>query len=274
METIRQLLERFAPERYMDKGLAWGARASAYRDEIVMKLATGFIPVLVELENDTAWHPPDLIVLDHHGSSGGMDVRIPLEAIGTMLGLKRNDLSSCERRQFDLVRANDKGHITEMLHLDPPATLDELHEVRRLDRKCQGITPEEEEVGRAALSQAEFYAGGRLTVLQSFPHDRTAVATDFLHPTHGGCGYQNLLIIGPQQIHFFGEGQIVSWLAERWPTGSYGGCLPEAGFWVTSRSWHVDSEEVIHHLAGQLIAPILTQPAECSHQSTTGGNST
>jgi len=52
MLTIRELLHAHAPECFVDKGLSWGARASAYRGEIEAVLKAGLTPVLVELVDD------------------------------------------------------------------------------------------------------------------------------------------------------------------------------------------------------------------------------
>lgn len=57
MVTIRALLQAHAPTMFHDKGLAWGARASAYQGEIESALAEGKTPVLIELENDLGLDP-------------------------------------------------------------------------------------------------------------------------------------------------------------------------------------------------------------------------
>lgn len=52
MLSIRTLLEETVPGRFHDKHLPWGAKASAYGEEIRERLGAGSIPVLVELEDD------------------------------------------------------------------------------------------------------------------------------------------------------------------------------------------------------------------------------
>lgn len=44
-------------------------------------------------------------------------------------------------------------------------------------------------------------------------------------------GYDNLLIISPGELNFFGEGRLVVGLNEAFPGGWFGGTLPERGFW-------------------------------------------
>ena len=59
MLTIRELLEKAAPGRFHDKRLAWGARATEYKEEIGACLHRGETPVLVELKDDLGLPPGD-----------------------------------------------------------------------------------------------------------------------------------------------------------------------------------------------------------------------
>lgn len=94
-------------------------------------------------------------------------------------------------RWYDLVAANDRGYIPEMLELG--ATRAEIIQVRAADRAAQGITPEDEQAGQKAVSQAKTVARGKLTIVR-LPHNCTAVVTDRLDPDLGGPGFQNLLV--------------------------------------------------------------------------------
>jgi hypothetical protein len=47
----------------------------------------------------------------------------------------------------------------------------------------------------------------------------------------GGIGFENLLIDSPDQLNFFGKGNLIYALNEGFPGGWYGGALPERGFW-------------------------------------------
>ena len=131
-------------------------------------------------------------------------------------------------RWFELVAANDRGYIPALL--DMGATPEEIVKVRTADRAAQGITPEEEAAGERAVAQAKTLAGGLLTVVH-LPHARTATVTDRLQPELGGPGYQNLLVYCPEQLNFFGAGQLVLALHHRFQNGWYGGALPARGFW-------------------------------------------
>jgi len=72
MLTIRELLHAHAPECFVDKGLAWGARASNYRTEIEAALKAGLTPVLVELVDDIGIDGK-AVIIDHHGPLAGAD---------------------------------------------------------------------------------------------------------------------------------------------------------------------------------------------------------
>ncbi len=85
MVTIRKLLEREAPGRFRDKGLGWGALASSYEEEISTALEEGFIPVLVELEDDLGLEDRPILIADHHGSRAGKDAATSLHQVFRLL---------------------------------------------------------------------------------------------------------------------------------------------------------------------------------------------
>jgi hypothetical protein len=138
--------------------------------------------------------------------------------------------SSRWTRWFALVAANDRGHVRAMLELDPPATAAELQQIRAADRGAQGITLQQEQEATAAIAHARLLAGGALTVVD-LPHDRTAAVADQLEPALGGCGYENLLVYSPNQVNFFGRGQVIERLVGQFPGSWFGGDLPDRGFW-------------------------------------------
>lgn len=226
MVTIRDLLAAEGV-RFHDHDLAWGAKASAYLREIQAALAAGLRPVLVELENDL---PPNLAAqvdwIDHHGPRAGADQPTSLHQVFARLGLPPARWT----RHYDLVAANDRGHIRAMLALNPPATRDELLSIRAADRAAQGCTPEDEAAARAAIAARDSRAGGQLTVLR-LATSRTSPAADLMEPALGGAGYVNLLILSPAEVNFFGSGSHVQSLTQAFPGGWYGGALPERGFW-------------------------------------------
>lgn len=245
MVTIRDLLEE-QQAVFHDGHLTWGAKASAYRDEIRAAIDRGATPVLIELDNDLdlptspatdlltqhsgpptrhSLLPPCLLV-DHHGARAGADRPTSLHQVFSLLGLPPERWT----RHFDLVAANDRGHIRAMLALRPPATRDELIAIRAADRAAQGVRPEDEAAAREAVARRETVASGALTILR-LTAQHTSPAADLMEPALGGPGHQNLLVLSPREVNFFGAGPLVQQLNERFPGGWYGGNLPERGFW-------------------------------------------
>ncbi len=224
MATIREFLAEHAPGRFHDRELSWGAKTSDYREEIEACLFAGETPVLVELKDDLGLDPMRVVVVDHHGERAGADRPTSLHQVFDLLGLPPAKWT----RWFDLVSANDRGYIPEMLEIG--ASREEIVKVRSADRAAQGITPEEETEAERAMQSAETLAGGMLTVVR-LPHTRTATVADPLGPALGGPGYKNLLVISPGQVNFFGRGDLVLALERSFPGGWYGGALPESGFW-------------------------------------------
>jgi hypothetical protein len=224
MVTIAGLLDELAPGSYSDLGLAWGARVSAYRNEIQQALLAGQRPVLIELEDDLDLEPTEVISIDHHGARGDTDHQTSLHQVFALLGLPKERWS----RWFDLVAANDRGHVHALLEVG--ATPDEISAVRVADRKAQGITIQEEFLGERAAKAAQSYARGRLLVVD-LPHDRTATVTDRLHSALGGPGYENLLIRCPDEVNFYGSGKLVRLLDNRVPGGWRGGDIHGLAFW-------------------------------------------
>lgn len=223
MLTISELLLAHVPDYFNDKGLSWGAKASDYRSEIECALQSGKTPVLVELTDDL--HLAEkVLVVDHHGPLAGTDKPTSLHQVFSLLGLPKNLWT----RHLELVAANDRGHINGML--ETGATREEIIAIRAADRTAQGITEEEEQQAKAALNGLRRLSGEKLTIVD-LPHTRTAVIADRLAPELGGPGYENLLVISPEEVNFFGAGNIIRKLDKEYPGGWYGGSLPERGFW-------------------------------------------
>lgn len=225
MVTIRGLLQIHAPRGFHDKGLTWGARASAYQGEIESALAAGKTPVLIELENDLGLGPATTIVIvDHHGERAGAEEPTSLHQVFRLLGLS----AAAWTHWHELVAANDRGHIPALL--EAGATQEEIVQVRAADRAAQGITPEEEAQGERAAACAETLLEGKLTITR-LPHSRTATVADRLHDALGGPGYKNLLVLCPHEVDVYGTGALVRALDWKYPGGWYGGALPERGYW-------------------------------------------
>jgi len=223
MLTINELLKAYAPTSFCDKNLSWGAKASDYRIEIDDALHAGKIPVLVELIDDLQLGEK-VVIVDHHGSLAGKDRPTSLHQVFDLLMLPKNLWT----HHFELVAANDRGYIGEMLECG--ATQKEIVSYRAKDRAAQGITQEQENQAVAAIADLQVLCHGRLTIVR-LPHNHTATVADRLASELGGQGYKNLLVISPAEINFFGPGEMVRNLERQFPGGWYGGSLPERGFW-------------------------------------------
>lgn len=219
-------LARAAGVRVHDRGLRWGARASAYAQELAAALQAGRTPVLIEMP----WDLPaadGVLLVDHHGEQAGETQPSALRQVHRLLGAS----AGAWTRWHTLVEANDIGWIPALQAAG--ASVEEICAIRAADRAAQGVTATEETQAEAAIAGARVAAQGRLWVIDS-PHDRSAPITDRLHPALGGPAVDNLLIRGPQELQFFGDGALVQWLAQRHPGSWYGGALPARGYWGSS----------------------------------------
>ncbi|MFZ1415818.1 MAG: hypothetical protein WAS73_14755 [Defluviicoccus sp.] len=225
MVAIRDLVARHAPGRFTDKGLAWGAKVSDYRDEIAAALHRGETPVLIELSDDLpadAFDCDACVIVDHHGPRAGVDQPTSLEQVFALLALPADAWT----RELALIAANDRGHIQGLRALG--ANADEIRAIRARDRAAQGVTAGEEMAARAAIAARR--VAGRLTRV-TVPHDRSTAVADFLQPDLGGPGYSDLLVEMPGKLAFFGDGATIKWLAAEVPGSWCGGALPARGFW-------------------------------------------
>lgn len=228
MVTIAELLSDQQAEgngrvaEVWNPGLAWGAKASDHGDRVGAAAARGLLPVLVELLRDVPL-PPGSIEVDHHGDR--TDEPASIRQVFDLLALPPAEWT----RDFDLVAANDTGHIAALRRLS--ATDAEIADIRSRDRRAQGITGEEEEAGLAALATAETVLHGGLLVVR-LPHEHTATVADPLALSGDG---RDLLVLCPHSVHFFGSGARVTCLNAAIPGGWRGGELPRRGFWGVPR---------------------------------------
>jgi hypothetical protein len=136
---------------FMDAGLGWGAKASAYGTQIAAAHSADFVPVLVELEVDCDL-PEGTIVVDHHGVRSGEPASI----------LQVLSLLSIKPTRWDtLIGAMDADWFPGLVALD--ATPQEMAAVCSAGRLAQGITAEQEtEADRALAAPAEFIGSVRV----------------------------------------------------------------------------------------------------------------
>lgn len=167
---------------FHDKGLAWGAKLSAYQD--VFDDVHHF--VAVELSEDCV-PPRHYTVVDHHNERSHLPASI--EQVAEHLGI---ELSHFQK----LVAANDKAFIPGMI--EAGASLDEIDEVRRLDRQAQGVTEEDERLAEISIGE-NLNQTNNLIIVESLT-PRFSPITDRLYP------FDKLLISHQNQLVYYGQG--------------------------------------------------------------------
>ncbi len=222
-EIARLLTENGAA--FLDKRLPWGAAMSNYAAEIAEADAAGFTPVTVELADDMPkdWLPRRrLIQVDHHGPLAGHDKPTSIEQVFALLNLPAQRWS----RRLALVAANDKGHIERMRAIS--ANDQEIRDIRTADRAAQGVTQADE--AEAVRAIADRRVIGRLTRVDTTSVTSSAIA-DLILPALGGPGVDQLLVVMPEKLAFFGDGPLIQVLAAEFTGSWWGGDLPARGFW-------------------------------------------
>lgn len=243
MVTIADLLRKagFAG-RVEDKHLSWGAKASAYANEIRESLRRGETPVLIELADDLddSFERSRILSVDHHGTRAGAEAPSALRQIFDLAG-RSHGLSWT--RHYALVEANDIGHAAGLGAAG--AAPAEIRALRDADRRTQGIGVDVEEESRRAI--AAMIRRGGLSIVETKAPTSSAIA-DFLLPEYGGPGAPNLLVLMPDKAAFFGEGRVVRALA-CFPGCWYGGALPDKGFWGAPRASVSSADELAATIA-------------------------
>lgn len=184
MVTIKEILEE-KKEKYFDKKLSWGAKASAYKNEIE-KLMPDQIPVLIELEVDIDL-PPDALIIDHHNEDESKQSSI--EQIASLLHIELT-------RWQKLVAANDKGYIPAMECIC--ATEDEIKKIREADRKAQGVSDREEKLAQESIENCKSEENG-ITIIKSLTDKFSPIADRMYGKT------DNLLIYTDEELTFYGN---------------------------------------------------------------------
>ena len=230
MVVIRELLDRQQCD-YEDQSLTWGAKASAYLDEIKKAITDNRQPVLIELENDLpVQHQSQVVVIDHHGQQAGVNLPTALDQVIRRLGLPDSEIQS--NRWWQLVSANDRGHLRALRLLTPPATDEEMRQVRQADLAAHGVTDEQVEIAKSEIDKTSKRIGHGLLIVQSAT-DCTSLIAEYCEPFWGGPGFENLLVFGETEVAFYGNGAVVLELANASSAGDswFGGSLPSTGFW-------------------------------------------
>jgi hypothetical protein len=221
MKSIESLAKENGVTVY-DSNLGWGAKASAYIDQILKTIADGKTPVLVELINDLPGEISEKVKwVDHHNERAGEEASI--FQVSDLIGSTRS-------RSMRIIAANDVAYIPGMIK--EGATTKEIDEIRRLDRGQQGVTDEMERQSEDALKNMERYPELSDLIIVRIPHSKSSPVTDRLY---GQQIKQNILILaGNGEVNYFGDGVLCATLKEKfqgWCGGSGLGKAGETAFW-------------------------------------------
>jgi hypothetical protein len=221
MSEIQKMLERagLKPGRdFADNQLSWGAKLSAYRQELSNSALSRRTIVGIELIEDIP-PPQNYLRIDHHNDYS--DRPAAIVQVAELLGI------TLSRRQ-QLIAANDSGYIPAMLAIGGSKA--EIAEIRRLDRAAQGVTETDEAQAQTAIEGKK--AVGKLTVVHSNSCKFSPI-TDRLF------GTKRLLVYCATELNYFGEekARLVNRFNELTQSGLayHGG--GESGYFGISADW-------------------------------------
>jgi len=180
MQTITEILIE-NNQNFVDRNLRWdNARLSAYEDLLTFD---GQI-FGIELYEDI---PPggNYTRIDHHNDFIGK--KSSLEQVADILGV-------CLDRYQQLVAANDSRYIPGMMALN--ATETEVHEIRKADRKAQGVTDDDERLADDAIKN--LLKINDITIVKTKTH-RFSTICDKLYP------YGKLLVYSDSELAYYGK---------------------------------------------------------------------
>lgn len=151
MMTIRQVLYKNKVE-FLDYKLSWAtATIDNYIDVIREKADEKYLIYGIELQNPHKIKCPiNYRSIDHHNE----DENKPASIIQVYSVLKEFGIVPKEyklSREEELIAANDAEYIPGLNKVN--ATEEEIRKIRKLDRKCQGVTPQEERDAKRSISE-------------------------------------------------------------------------------------------------------------------------
>lgn len=203
MQAIEELLKQQG-ERFINKGLSWGAKLSSYEQEL--QEHPDIIIYGIELSEDIT-PPSNYYHIDHHNELSHLPSSI--EQVAVLLNVSLN-------REQQLIAANDSKYIPGMLALG--ASDKEIQTIRMLDRKAQGVTSEDEKLGEESIRQMEWQ--GDVIVVRALT-DRFSTITDRLYGKS-----DKLIVYNSGKLVYYGPGidiladRLQHWLPEK---AYYGG---------------------------------------------------
>ncbi len=231
-QDITKLTESDHDKCFADKSLRWGAKITDYADflEFPGKIYG------VELSEPPGFaQPSNFQRIDHHNQYSHLDSS--LEQVAAILGIKLNGHQK-------LVAANDKGYIPAMKAMG--ASDEEISNIRKLDRKAQGVSDQDEKLAEESIARNLTRSKG-VVIVKSLT-SRFSPITDRLYPCN------NQLIYTDNELTFYGQNALR--LRDRLPDlkkHNYFGGSPENGFWGLS------GLEITQKLINEIIDAAMTE---------------
>jgi hypothetical protein len=165
-----------------DENLQWdNAQLSKYGN--ILNDTDHFVGIELMTDIDP---PINYMPIDHHNENAGKASSI--EQVAELLGITLN-------YEQQLVAANDKGYIPAMEAMG--ATTEEIEDIRKRDRKAQGVTEEDERLGEKSIKENLIMIGDLIQIVSFTPHFSSI--TDKLYP------FKKLLIIFNNDIVYYGS---------------------------------------------------------------------
>lgn len=189
MLTIKELLQHNKIRCY-DRHLTWdNAFLMHYNEELNLYGDKGECEIYgVELgEEGVGYIPVNYHRIDHHNDYNHLPSA--LEQTASILHIELT-------REQRLIAANDKGYIPAMQQLG--ATVDEIQNIRRKDRKAQGVNQYDELLAKEAIKEKAIE--NNIIVIHSGTN-RFSSITDRLFP------YEKLLILTNDELVYYGKGK-------------------------------------------------------------------
>jgi hypothetical protein len=178
MITIKKIFDVYNIP-YINKNLKWGAKLSAYSNDIIEK----YNYIGIELIED-CHILPNYTVIDHHGDLSHLPSSI--EQISTLLHIPLN-------RYQQLVAANDRGYIPEMKKIG--ATIKEIKNIRKKDRVAQGVTKRDEELAKISIEKNTNEKNGIL-IVEALTDKFSAIIDRLTH--------SKIIIYNNKHINYYG----------------------------------------------------------------------
>ncbi|MBI5726393.1 MAG: hypothetical protein HY965_00960, partial [Ignavibacteriales bacterium] len=240
MEAIKKMLT-VNQAVFIAKNLHWGAKRSAYSNEIA-SLLPGQIPVFVELFPDIHYEG-ECIVVDHHGygktdrllkddtidPSVGKDKPTSIEQIAHLLSITLT-------REQQLVSAYDKDFMKGLQFMKPSE--DEIQQIIDADFKIHEVSAADVKAAEDAIENTcQEVLNKYCWVISENP--KTIPVFMKLHEKYKDIKNFAVFVTGENEntLHFSGEGSTVLQLIKKFredkelpDTYWYGGALPERGY--------------------------------------------